>query len=117
MPYSYHTQSHKLLEDIRSFYNDYNMVENYYSYNYNNFVLLFDILQFLKSSHLTCEKTLHLHYYYKNRDMFQLYYITMINYDENRFIDTTRKCRFLFGIMNPVQRTRFINDLIIEDEP
>jgi len=117
IPYSYQVQSPRLLMDIQSFYNDFTIVENYYSYDYNDNVLLFDLLQFLKGSQsMRFERTLQQHYYYKDKESFHLHYVAMMNYDENKFIDSTRKCRFLFGLMNPIQRTRFINKYIIKDE-
>ena len=112
LPYSYHIQSPQLLNDIRGFYEDSSIIENYYSYDYNNCILLFDIFFFLHN----IENVLQRHYYYKNKNSFELYHIISINYDEKRFINTNRKYRVLLGLMTPNQRTQFINEFIIEGE-
>lgn len=44
MPYTYRKQSPQLLFDIRNYYDDYALVDEYYNHNYNQYMWLTSIL-------------------------------------------------------------------------
>jgi hypothetical protein len=48
MPYTYRKQPPQLLRDIRSYYADYTLVDEFYSVNYNKYMWLNDIVSFLR---------------------------------------------------------------------
>jgi hypothetical protein len=142
MPYLHKPQPPNLLSDIRSFYQDYNLVENYYAFEYNFDILLVDLVRFLniKTVLIVCglmipyyvnglvneEQTntrleniyifFRRHYCYKNMDAFKLTDVIINNFEMSRFENITRKTRFLWGLMRPIQRTRFINEYVLIDE-
>ena len=87
LPYTYELKPKRLLKDIRSFYEDYDIIENFYFFDYNDLSLLVDLLIFNKKS----------------------------VYSKDNFY-TIRKIRLLFGSMKPIQRTSFINRYVIPDD-
>lgn len=105
MPYLHKPQPPNLLSDIRSFYQDYNLVENYYAFEYNFDILLVDICIFFRR-----------HYCYKDMDALKLTDVIINNFEVSRFENITRKTRSLWGLMRPIQRTRFINEYVLIDE-
>jgi hypothetical protein len=120
LPYTYEKQSPKLLNDIKSFYNDLNIIENYYYFEQNSSVLLNDIKHFINipSSYERFE-ILH----NNNNDDYKFirkyvlkkhkkYYKIILNYS-NTEID--RAIRKIIGLMTLIERTRFINKYIITD--
>ena len=142
MPYVYHPQPKKLLMDIRSFYQDYNLIENYYAFEHNYDILLTDLIRFLniKAVLMVCELMIpyyvnglfddelshsplenifaffRRHYCYKDVSAFILTDVIINRFEMTRFENVIRKTRFLCGLMRPLQRTRFINEFILYDE-
>lgn len=120
LPYTYEKQPQKLLNDIKSFYNDLNIIENYYYFEQNSSVLLNDMIDFINipSSYERFE-ILHNnnHHDYKFIRKYVLkkhktYYKIIINYSN---IEIDRAIRKIFGLMTLIERTRFINKYIITD--
>ena len=116
IPYTYNIQSKELLMDIKSFYVDYSIINNVYLFDYNNLILLRDLLFFFGTYEY--KKLIYIikkYIFFKNYRNDQIY-----NYIINKFeleikINTLRKTRFLIGMMTPLQRTRFINNFILLD--
>jgi hypothetical protein len=50
LPYTYEVKPPRLLRDIRSFYEDLHIIDNFYQFDYNDKVLLLDLLIFTKKS-------------------------------------------------------------------
>lgn len=118
IPYTYLPQSKELLRDIRNYKQDINLIESIYYTQYNEFILLTDLLLFHKYN-----------YYMKHvsKKMIELItrhfmLITMDNNDLNKYMrkfrNTNRRRRaikFIWGLMTPDERTKFINDYLIKD--
>ena len=121
LPYTYCPQSKKLLLDIRSFYTDYSFLENIYAFDYNYDLLFYDLTCF-------CNGTLVQNYNMNNcfgNLLSRLFKFKNNNYsDLNNFVFITfhrtacknqiRKIRFLWGLLNPRERTRFINKYLTD---
>ena len=118
LPYTYEKQSQKLLNDIKSFYNDFNIIENYYYFEQNSSVLLNDIKHFINiPSSYEIYDILYNHHDYKFirkrlLKKHKTYYKIILNYS-NTEID--RAIRKIIGLMTLIERTRFINKYIITE--
>ena len=122
MPYTYRKQSPEILYDIHNFYQDYALVDEYYSHNYNHYMWLNDIVSFFTLPHFQgskkkgVDKILQRHLYYKNKEDSALIEIVFDLYYKNIGRDIDRKVRFLWGLLLPIERTRFINKFLLEYE-
>jgi hypothetical protein len=118
LPYTYEKQSPKLLNDIKSFYNDLNIIENYYYFEQNSSVLLNDIKIFINiPSSYEIYDILYNHHDYKFirkrlLKKHKTYYKIILNYSNTEINRTIRK---IIGLMTLIERTRFINKYIITD--
>jgi len=116
IPYTYNIQPKELLIDIKSFYNDYNIINNVYMFDYNNIILLRDLLFF--TGIYEYKKLINIfkkHIFFKNYFNTQICNYIINNIELNIKINTVRKVRFLIGLMTPLQRTQFINLFIIDN--
>ena len=143
MPYTYRKQPPQLLFDIRNYYDDYALVDEYYNHNYNQYMWLNDMVSFFTLPHFHStkkgvDKILQRHIYYKNKDDFMLVSersprtvatfgghliqltqrslveIALDQYYTNIGHNVERKVRFLWGLLLPVERTQFINKFLLE---
>jgi hypothetical protein len=114
MPYTYKTQPNRVLRDIRSFHEDWNVIDSYYSFDFNGAVLLKDLVFYVGFSYI--EKILEKLYRYKDTSYEELYEIITSLFYNNRKINIERKARMIWGLLLPRQRARFINYFILEDE-
>jgi len=97
-PYTYLPKPDNLMVDIRTFINDYQLIEDYYLTMLNGRILLHDLLL-----------------YYKNRfDVNRIRTIYKQNFRRSTDVDT--KNRILLAKMTPLDRCLFINDYILIDE-
>jgi hypothetical protein len=116
IPYTYNIQSKKFLMDIKSFYIDYNIINDVYMFDYNGIILLRDLLFF--TGIYEYKKLINIfkkHIFFKNYSNTQISDYIINNFELNIKINTIRKVRFLIGILTPLQRTQFINNFIIKD--
>jgi len=116
IPYTYNIQPKELLMDIKSFYIDYNIINNVYIFDYNNVILLRDLLFFTEIYEY--KKLINIfkkHIFLKNYLNTRIYNYIINNIELNIKINTVRKVRFLIGLMTPFQRTQFINKFILID--
>jgi len=113
--YTYTSQNPELLLDIRSFHIDYSLLEILYHYNYNERILLNDILIFYNSDNLSMYQRLERLYTLSNKSLTHLidyaFNISSNNIDE-RII--RKRIRILWAILSPVERTRFINTFFFD---
>jgi hypothetical protein len=120
MPYTYSIQPKILLFDIRSFYQDLSLVENVYFIDYNNYMLLNDLLIFCNSNigrqlciigdYNIIKRTFML--WGKSQQIID-YYIMNI-FHKNRKYKPNSKVKFIWGLLTPIERTRFINKYVLE---
>jgi hypothetical protein len=119
LPYLVQPQSKELLQDIRSYVVDYNILQNVYLYEYNYSVLYYDLRSFcigftrpqltlckfrnIVTRHVLCKTDVAI--------------IKMIQYIHDRSNSGTdaQKIKFLWGLLTPTERTDFINKMIIEE--
>lgn len=119
LPYLVQPQSKELLQDIRSYVTDYNILHNVYLYEYNYSVLYYDLCSFcigfsrpqpvfqkfrnIVTRHVLCKTDVAI--------------IKTIRYIHDRSNSETdaQKIKFLWGLLTPTERTDFINQMIIED--
>ena len=109
MPYIYKPQPADLLSDIRSFYTDFHLLDNYWFY-YNTYCMYNDIIEFIN-----LENLLGRHYNCKNLSGYDLTFYTISNFYTIIIKNVSGKNRFLWGLMTPTERTQFINKYIIDD--
>lgn len=123
LPYTYQTQPKKLLYDIRSYVADYKFIDSIYMTQYNEYILLHDLLKFCFKDitppygikhHF--ETILRRHFCISNKNDEQLINLVRLNFHRNMETNTDRKMRFLWGLLTPVERTKFINKFIIMDD-
>ena len=119
MPYTYRKQPQQMLYDIRNYYMDYALVDEFYSHNYNHYMWLNDIVSFFTLPHFHSTKKglykiLQRHVYYKNMEDSALIEIVFDLYYKNIHKKIENKIRFLWGLFLPVERTQFINKFILE---
>ena len=120
IPYTYSTQPKILLFDIRSFYQYLSLVENVYFIDYNNYMLLNDLLIFCNSN-IGSEVCLLGQYNILLRNI-------ILRYKPQKYIDnfimnvfhnyrkkkTNSKIKMIWGLFTPIERTRFINKYVLE---
>ena len=113
--YTYTFQNPELLLDIRSFHIDYSLLEILYHYNYNEQILLNDILMFYNSDNLSMYQRLQRLYTLSNKSLTHLidYAFNLSSNNINRRILRNR-IRILWAILSPVERTRFINTFFFD---
>lgn len=118
IPYTYLSQSKELLRDIRNYKQDINLIESIYYTRYNEFILLTDLLLFHKYNYnMKCIS--------KNMTELITRHIMLTTLDNNdlnnymrKFRNTSRRKRaikFIWGLMTPDERNKFINDYLITD--
>ena len=113
LPFLYEPQPKKLLEDIKDFYLTYSKLENFYGYNYNYFVMFYDLQYFFLYTEESFIITNQFYYLFKRHYMFQnINYISIGNYVYKKYNQTTCKpkckCKFLWGLLTINERRNFI---------
>ena len=119
IPYTYSFQSKELLNDISSYSNDFSLIENYYYCLHNPKICMNDLIFFCNSVYVIFtinykfQSILRRHIYFTNKPNDKLYkfIIYIINCNNNRKIE--RFVKFLWGLLIPLERTKFINEYII----
>ena len=116
IPYTYLPQSKILLHNIRNYKQDINLIEDMYFTQYNEFILLVDLLGFYnyymntKSISERLQTLLTRHVMLKNKDVIELNQI-MISCIKPSM--RKRSVKLIWGLMMPEERTTFINDYIL----
>jgi hypothetical protein len=99
---------------------DYEIIENYYSFNYNNYILINDLVLFCNNNNLNLETKVNVNFidilnrnYMANKklhDEVSLYIIKNFYTEIHKNMDT--KIRLLWGLFRPKERIFFINKFI-----
>lgn len=108
LPYTYLPQPRELLADIRSFVVDYRIVSNVYSFDFNDEILMTDLVNFCMVQYFTSQQ-------YKlisNMPAIDMYLQTEY-YSNSNVENRTRISRLIWGLLTIEERTRFINQYIL----
>ena len=118
IPYTHLPQSKELLRDIRNYTQDIKLIEDIYFTRYNEFVLLTDLLQFhgynfnINYISNSLGVLMNRHVKLKHKDMIDLNnYMVTINHPSRR----RRTINFIWGLMTPEERNKFINDYLLDN--
>jgi hypothetical protein len=121
IPYTYNIQPKLLLYDIKNYTEDLNLIKNAYTYDYNFDVLLHDLIQFCNNGkiplYIVSEKYCNIvnrHIKYKDYNKDQINNLLFLNLHKKSG-NIFKKIRFIWGLLLPIQRTRFINDYVLGD--
>ena len=121
MPYTYKPQMKLLLFDIRSFTKDFQFVEDVYYTEYNGSVLICDLIKFCNNNiapvygiDMKYEYILKRNYILNLRCHRELVEYIFIKVHRNLNHNTENKIKFLWGLMTPPERMRFIYKYLIE---
>jgi hypothetical protein len=116
IPYTYQKQPKKIMNDIRNYYENFCVLENIYSTEYNFIILYNDLIEYCNNTFTIRYRSndqfinmLKRHYIYKDySDEMINYYIfyqyNIISYESN----CKKKIRFLFGLLKPFERNNFV---------
>jgi hypothetical protein len=121
LPYTYQTKPRNHLYDIRNFIHDYALVDSIYATQFNEIILLNDLLRFLYINVTPSygienifENVLRRHFSFANKSDAYCISRIRIHYHRNVTVNTDRKIRSIWGLMKPQERTKFINQYIVE---
>ena len=121
IPYTYQLQPRRLLYDIRSFVNDYALVESIYMTQFNALILLNDLLQFCYINvspsygiENIFENVLRRHYCISGKSEEYLISRVRLNFHRNVEVRTERKIKFIWGLLTRQERTQFINKYLLD---
>jgi hypothetical protein len=122
IPFTHKPQPNRHTNDIRSFFVDMNLIENMF-YAHNDIIVLNDLIRFCNSFISPVydisdkyELILRRHFSLKNKTNDELWHFVFFIFHRNLLENTSRKIRFLFGLLTPIERTRFFNHFYIDDE-
>ena len=106
--------------DIRSFTMDYNMLDNYYSFDFNEQILLNDLILFCNNN-----RSIYIGigpFFYSlfsrniilgNKSYKKLQSYIIKNFHNELSYNIDKKIKLLWGLFTPLERTSFINEFII----
>jgi len=133
IPFTYILQSPELLRDVRSHRVDVDILDNVYGVQHLDNILLFDLKNFcginrvhdiytnyvigeteieIEEIEVNCYDLWKRHFLYSYFSMDSLY--EQINLFCHSNLNISRKNRFIWGLLTPEERTRFINEYVIE---
>jgi hypothetical protein len=119
IPYTYSIQPKNFLFDIRSYHDDLSIVENVYFIDYNNYMLLNDLIIFCNSNigrelcrigeYTIMQRNFIL--WSKSQEFIDKYILDELH--TNRKNNPNKKVKFLWWLLTPLERTRFINKYVL----
>jgi hypothetical protein len=108
LPYTYLPQSKELMSDVRSYVSDYRIIENVYAFDYNDNILMTDLVNFCVNKDFSLQQRRML----VNLSAVDMYLQT--GYFPNTNMDNhERRARLIWGLLTREQRTQFINEYIL----
>jgi hypothetical protein len=122
IPYTYQIKDSRFLNDIRNFIHDYRMIINYYYFDMNEYFLIHDLLLFCSNGGISFKVThdnplitfLNRNITFKNLPLNRKYNHIQLNFYHNLTSKVEQKIKFLFSLLTPNERARFINKYIID---
>jgi len=123
VPYTYQLQNKKHLIDVRSFYADYEVLKCFQHYDYNDTIVLNDIIRYCNSNiapiydiEIKYEQILRRNLFYKNKTKNEIREHIFNDFHNHLLENTERKILFFWGLLTPSERSEFINDYYLLDE-
>uniref|UniRef100_A0A6C0DA91 Uncharacterized protein n=1 Tax=viral metagenome TaxID=1070528 RepID=A0A6C0DA91_9ZZZZ len=123
IPYTYQKQHDDLLNDIRNFTFVYRIIKNYYFFDLNEYCLLVDLVSFctnhlcndsnINRSKMSFINFLERNIIFKKMPLDKKFEYIKLKFYFNLHSKTEMKIKFLFGLLTPFERARFINEYII----
>jgi len=118
IPYTYQKIDSRLLNDIRNFICDYNIIINYYYFDMNEYCLIHDIISFCSGNCNGNDESLidflNRNTMFNNLSLDKKYEYIQDKFYTNFVLNAEKKIKFLFSLLTPSERARFINKYIIE---
>jgi hypothetical protein len=119
IPYTYMRKCPKHLQDIRSFYNHFKLLENYYCIYSNEYILFNDLERFFcKSDRLYFTTNQYYNIFRRHISFHDVQQINISNYlyskFNNNFNNTNNKIKFIWGLLTPFERVVFLNKFVLE---
>jgi hypothetical protein len=123
IPYTYEKQPIILLQDIRSYSSDLDLIDNYYMFESNEIILLNDLVRFCNNNIAPVydvepryETILKRHFSMKDKTRLEIKQFVFIDFHRRLIVHPERKIKFLWGLLTPVERTRFFNRYVLPNE-
>ena len=123
IPYTYEKQPNQLLQDIRSYSADLDLIENYYIFQMNEIILLNDLVRFCNNNIAPVydiepryETILKRHFCMKDMSPLEIKQFVFFDFHRRLIVYPQRKIKFLWGLLTPVERTRFFNRYVLPNE-
>jgi len=123
IPYTYEIQSKTLLQDIRSYFSDLDLIDNYYMFESNEMILLNDLVRFCNNNIAPVydiepryETILKRHFSMKDMTTIEIKQFVFFDFHRRLIINPHHKIKFLWGLLTPVERTRFFNRYVLTNE-
>ena len=117
IPYTYEKIDSRLLNDIRNFICDYNIIINYYYFDMNEYLLLHDLLLFCNSNGNGNDSLidfLNRNLMFKKFSLDKKYEYIQEHFYTNFILNAEKKMKILFSLLTASERARFINKYIID---
>ena len=112
LPYTYLPQSKELMLDVRSYVSDYRIIENVYAFDYNDNILMTDLVNFCANKDFYEDFSLQQRRLFANLHPVDMYLQTGYFPDTN-MDNHERRARLIWGLLTREQRTQFINEYIL----
>jgi len=119
IPYTYQKIDSRLLNDIRNFICDYNIIINYYYFDMNEYCLIHDLLLFCNGNgngngNDSLIDFLNRNTMFNNLSLDKKYEYIQDKFYTNFVLNAEKKIKFLFSLLTPSERACFINKYIID---
>ena len=123
IPYTYEKQPNQLLQDIRSYTADLDLIDNYYMFESNEIVLLNDLVRFCNNNIAPLydvepryETILKRHFSMKDMTTLEIKQFVFFDFHRRLILNPQCKIKFLWGLLMPAERTRFFNRYVLPNE-
>ena len=120
IPFTYNLQPSKLLIDIRSYVSDYLLLKDCYDFEYNDEILLYDLVTFCNNGKFPTwglepkyDRIIRRPFSYKSAKESDLQLFIFMSFHRKMGQSCERKNRFLWGLLRPIERAGFINKYIM----
>jgi len=123
IPYTYEIQPKTLLQDIRSYSSDLDLIHNYYMFESNEMILLNDLIRFCNNNIAPVydiepryETILKRHFSMKDMTTLEIKQFVFFDFHRRLILNPQCKIKFLWGLLMPAERTRFFNRYVLPNE-